>query len=299
MWHRIVHILANHDLQHVEHKWGKHNFSGIKHKQKFISLRIGVHIKTTQKVYGPVNMNTSDFWTHLNSLTLHLTGWCRTCQQANSNCLNNISKNGPSYQKLYVELGLVVTKLHRVLSFRQEKWLAPYVKLNTEKQKQAKNIFGEDSFKLMVSSSFGKTCEGKRNSLKVKMTRTEEETLTWTEKPEYQSSKIISKDLVTVCLQQPELLWDKTTIVVTGILELAKKFMFEFHYKVMKKNFDCNLLYSDTGSLCMKCARETFLRNYSGKSRSLNSWFLKLPISAPIAQQGECPCHVKIQRWDG
>ena len=86
--------------------------------------------------------------------------------------------------KLYVELGLVVTKLHRVLSSRQEKWLAPYVKLNTEKRKQAQNKFEEDFFKLMVNSSFGKTCEGKRNRMKVKLTRTEEETLKWTDKPE-------------------------------------------------------------------------------------------------------------------
>ena len=43
--------------------------------------------------------------------------------------------------KLYVELGLVVTKLHRVLSFRQDKWLAPYVELNTEKRKQAQIKF--------------------------------------------------------------------------------------------------------------------------------------------------------------
>ena len=126
--------------------------------------------------------------------------------------------------------------------------MAPYVKLNTEKRKQAKNKFEEDFFKLMVNSSFGKTCEGKRNRLKVKLTRTEEETLKWTEKPEYQSSQIISEDLVTVCLQQSEILWDKPTIVGACILDLAKRFMFEFHYKVMKKNFDCNLLYSDTDS---------------------------------------------------
>ena len=120
----------------------------------------------------------------------------------------------------------MVTKRHRVLSFRQEKWLAPYVKLNTEKRKQAKNKFEEDFFKLMVNSLFGKTSEGKRNRFKVKLARTEEETLKRTEKPEYQSSKIISEDLATVSLHQSKILWDKPTIVGACILVLAKKFMF-------------------------------------------------------------------------
>ena len=83
--------------------------------------------------------------------------------------------------KFYVELGLAVTKLHRVLFFNQQKWLAPYVQLNTEKRKQAKNKFEEDFFKLMINSSFEKTCEGKRNRMKVRITRTEEETIKWTD----------------------------------------------------------------------------------------------------------------------
>ena len=169
--------------------------------------------------------------------------------------------------KLYVELGLVVTKLHQVLSFKQEKWLAPYVKLNTEKRKQAKNKFEEDFYKLMVNSSFGKTCEGKQNRMKVKLTRTEEETLNWTDKPEYQSSKIISEDLVTVCLQQSEILWDKPTIVGACTLDLAKKFMFEYHYKVMKENFDCNLLYSDSDSFVYEVRSGDFFAEIQKKKQ--------------------------------
>ena len=39
--------------------------------------------------------------------------------------------------KLYVQLVLKVEKLQRSLAFNQSKWLAPYVKLNTQKRKQA------------------------------------------------------------------------------------------------------------------------------------------------------------------
>ena len=183
---------------------------------------------------------------------------------------------------LYVELGLVVTRLHRVLSFRQDKWLAPYVKLNTEKRKQAQNKFEEDFFKLMVNSSFGKTCQGKRSRMKVKLTRTEEETLKWTDKPEYQSSKIISEDLVTVCLHQSEILWYKPTIVGACILDLAKKFMFEFHYKVMKKNFDCNLLYSDTDSFVYEVRSRDFFAELQRKKLVAEQFDLSnFQLSAP------------------
>ena len=42
--------------------------------------------------------------------------------------------------KLYVQLGLKVAKLHRVLSFKQGKWLTPYVRLNTQKRKDEKKV---------------------------------------------------------------------------------------------------------------------------------------------------------------
>ena len=119
------------------------------------------------------------------------------------------------------------------------------MRLNTEKRKQAETKFEGDNFQIIVNSSFGKTCEGKKNRINLKLTRTEEETLKGTDRPEYKSSKIISNDLVTVSLQQLETLWDKPTIFGGCILDLAKKYMFDFHYNVMTSNFDCNFLYSE------------------------------------------------------
>ena len=62
--------------------------------------------------------------------------------------------------KLYVRLGLKVEKLHWSLAFNKPKWLAPYVNLNTQKRKQAKNkeaSLEENFYKLMLNSAFGKT----------------------------------------------------------------------------------------------------------------------------------------------
>ena len=76
--------------------------------------------------------------------------------------------------KLYVDLDLKVTKVHRVLQLKQEKLLEPHISLNTRMRTQSKNKFEKWFHKLMNNFCYGKTLESKRNRVNVKLVETKQ-----------------------------------------------------------------------------------------------------------------------------
>ena len=70
--------------------------------------------------------------------------------------------------KFYVRHGMVVGKVHEIISFRQSRWLEKYINFNTQKRNKAKNDFEKDFYKLLNNAFYGKTMENARNRLKIK-----------------------------------------------------------------------------------------------------------------------------------
>ena len=70
--------------------------------------------------------------------------------------------------KLYVRHGMIVEKVHNVISFKQSRWLEKYISFNTQKRNKAKKDFEKDFYKLLNNAFYGKTMENVHNRLKIK-----------------------------------------------------------------------------------------------------------------------------------
>ena len=58
--------------------------------------------------------------------------------------------------QLYLSLGMKLTKIHRVLKFKQSDWMKKYIDFNTIKRMNAANDFEKDFFKDFFNSAYGK-----------------------------------------------------------------------------------------------------------------------------------------------
>ena len=91
--------------------------------------------------------------------------------------------------------GLKLKKIHRVIEFNQEAWLKPYIDMNTELRKVAKNDFEKDLFKLMNNSVFEKTMENIRKHRDIKLVTTDKKRSKLVSEPNYHTINLISEDL--------------------------------------------------------------------------------------------------------
>ena len=88
--------------------------------------------------------------------------------------------------------GLKLRKIHRVIEFYQEEWLKPYIDMNTELRKAAKNDFEKDLFKLMNNSVFGKMMENIRKHRDIKSVTTDKKRSKLVSEPNCHTINLIS-----------------------------------------------------------------------------------------------------------
>src|SRR5207244_379388 len=129
--------------------------------------------------------------------------------------------------KLYTELGMEISKIHRVLKFRQEPWLKKYIDFNTSKRQSATSDFEKDFYKLMSNSVFGKTMENIRKHRNIKVLNNRKKLIKLIASPAYHDRKIFDEDLVAVQMVQVSINLSKPIYAGLSILDLSKLLMYD------------------------------------------------------------------------
>ena len=89
--------------------------------------------------------------------------------------------------------GLMLKKVHRVIQFNQEAWLKPYIDMNTELRKKAKNDFEKEFFNLMNNVVFWKTMKNVRKHRDIKFVTTDKRRNQLVTEPNYHTTKCFQK----------------------------------------------------------------------------------------------------------
>ena len=120
-----------------------------------------------------------------------------------------------------------MTKIHRVLRFKQKPWLAKYISFNTDMRKKATNEFEKDFFKLMNNAFYGKTMENVRKRRQIDLVNTPEKMIALTSQPTYRRITNFKEDLSAVERIQRSIRLNKPIYVGRCVLELSKWRMYD------------------------------------------------------------------------
>ena len=144
--------------------------------------------------------------------------------------------------------GLKLQKVHKIIEFNQKAWLKPYIDMNTELRKLAKDDFEKDLFKLMNNAVFAKTMENIRKHRDIKLVTTDKKI-----------NK--SEDLSAIEMNKTKVKMNKPIYLGLSILDISNILMYD--YMKPKHNDNVKLYYMDTDSFVMNIKTKDFYKDIS------------------------------------
>ena len=161
--------------------------------------------------------------------------------------------------------GLKLKKIHRIIEFNQKAWLKPYIDMNTELRKLARNDFEKDLFKLMNNSVFGKKMRNIRKHRDIKLVTLDKKRSKLVSEPNYHTINLISEDLSIIEMKKSKVKMNKPIYLGLSKLEISKILMYEFWYDYMKPKYNDNvkLCYMDTDSFVIHIKTNDFYKDVS------------------------------------
>ena len=168
--------------------------------------------------------------------------------------------------KFYVRHGMIVDKVHNIISFRQSRWLEKYVNFNTQKRNQAVKDFEKDFYKLLKNAFYGKTMENVQNRLKIKFVIKDNygEIIKQQSKLTFNGIHKSYENCNSYTFKQNEVLMDKPIYLGFTVLELNNLLMYETYYDKLQPHFEqenIQLHYMDTDSFILSVNTKDIIKD--------------------------------------
>ena len=155
--------------------------------------------------------------------------------------------------QFYLRKGMRLTKVHKVLEFRQKNIMKDYIDLCIrERNKTGISADEKSMWKLCCNAIFGKSIQNveKRNSMT--LLTDEKKVLRAISNPRFKHADLINKKIVQVCSFKRKNMVTTPYYIGVAVLELSKLHMMKIHYDHFMQNFgrlDLTLCMTDTDSL--------------------------------------------------
>ena len=152
--------------------------------------------------------------------------------------------------QLFLKLGLVLKKIHRVLAADQTDFMTSYISFNSSKRQVAESDFEKNFFKLLNNAVYGKFIESVRKRTNVDVVKDTNKANKLTSKPQFLGFHILDEEVTLVQCVKRKLMLNKPIVCGYMVLENAKNIMYDFWYNVLKPMYadKVKLILSDTDS---------------------------------------------------
>ena len=160
--------------------------------------------------------------------------------------------------KIFLQLGIKIIKVHRIISFKQGFVFKDYIDYNSKKRAESNNKFDKDFYKLKNNSLYGKTVENLRKRMNLRLINNNLKSfLIYTSLANFKRSIRIDNDLIALLLEKKKVILDRPSYIGQVVLDLSKLRMYELQYLELQKYrelYHCqiDILAGDTDSFFLR-----------------------------------------------
>ena len=184
------------------------------------------------------------------------------CDQTNKDYYVVLYRN----LKFYVRVGMIISKVHRIVAFDQSPWLEKYIDYNTKKRAQVDSNFNKDYRKNLICSFFRKTMEDVRHRIKVEVVKNtdQKKILRYQSRLDFNGMQKSYQDYDSYTFRKNVIKMEKPIYLGFVILDFSKLLMYETFFDELQYYFGqvgIQLHHQDTDVYVMNVRTTDFVND--------------------------------------